>query len=809
MRSLLKLKHISCKSGERFQCSKNLLFIKKDGPKYICTKSRVENEVGNEIGYKTINKSGGYVGYRVISNDEYCLTRHRRHINTTQKKSIFTDSRIKASTNEDNEGNANLNNSSNEHINNGVPFDNSNWNNGSSIQNNDDSANLINDGGENYFMNDNSVNKINDDNRKDTTIYQKDMHNNNDINSNHDESFLFDRDVRRKDDMGGENGFINYKSKRYNNSERSKHRLNSSIQQCDDDTNEDQYNSDQYSNDQYSNDQYSNDQYSNDRYSNDRYSNDRYSNDRYSNDRYSNDRYSNDRYFNKDEQVPKYSRSLRTSDRYSNLGDNLKEIEWSKVKVKIERQNLFMNNENNKQKNLTTEEYQNELRKYNIYVSKDFKLNNFITTFSDLNFHPSILNHLNSKYKEPTAIQKITWPIALSGKDLIGVAETGSGKTLAFVLPCLMHILKQKHKQKEKQIEVNEKGAEIEGQENGQVAQLNMNNSTEEDYQNDSNEEQYEQRNIYGLILLPTRELCMQVLEEIKVFEKSLNIKSTAVYGGVPKYFQINNIKKGVDIMVATPGRLLDYLENGIVNLLSCIYVVIDEADRLLDMGFEKQLRKIMTQINKNKQLLFLTATWPEQVRKLAYDFCSSDPVKIQIGKSELTANKNIEQNVIISSSIDLKKKLLDWLKENYENHKILIFCDTKRNCDNLCKELRYHQYNALAIHGDKQQRERDRILNNYKSDRCNILVATDVASRGLDIKNISVVINYDIPNTIEDYIHRIGRTGRAGNKGKSILFFPHDYYIPQKQRFAKELIKLFNKTNQMVPTELREIAGY
>uniref|UniRef100_A0A8C9LLH3 RNA helicase n=1 Tax=Piliocolobus tephrosceles TaxID=591936 RepID=A0A8C9LLH3_9PRIM len=340
----------------------------------------------------------------------------------------------------------------------------------------------------------------------------------------------------------------------------------------------------------------------------------------------------------------------------------------------------------------------------------------------------------------------ITWPIALSGKDMIGVAETGSGKTLSYALPCLI--------------------------------------------------DQYDERNIYGLVLLPTRELCMQVENEIKLFEKKLNIRSVAIYGGVPKYHQINNLKRGVDLVVATPGRLLDYLENGMINLLRCIYVVIDEADRLLDMGFEKQLRKIMTQVNKNKQLLFLTATWPEQVRKLAYDFCSSNPIKVQIGSSELTANKNIEQHVIVN-----------WLKQNYENNKILIFCDTKRNCDNLCKELRYHQYNALSIHGDKQQRERDRILNNYKTDRCNILVATDVASRGLDIKNITIVINYDIPNTIEDYIHRIGRTGRAGNKGKSVLFFSYDYYMPQKLRFAKELIKMLNKTNQVVPAQLREIA--
>lgn len=391
----------------------------------------------------------------------------------------------------------------------------------------------------------------------------------------------------------------------------------------------------------------------------------------------------------------------------------------------------------------------------------------------------------------------------MSGKDLIGVAETGSGKTLAFVLPCLMHILKHKQKEMEENGVEPIKNNEVKLSEND-----NNDNNYDPDFEKEFQNDDSENRKTYGLILLPTRELCMQVLNEIKNFESELNLKAVAVYGGVPKYFQINNIKKGADIIVATPGRLLDYLENGIINLLRCIYVVIDEADRLLDMGFEKQLRKIMTQINKNKQLLFLTATWPEQVRKLAYDFCSFDPVKIQIGKSELTANKNIEQQVIVSSSIDLKKKLLDWLKDNYENNKILIFCDTKRNCDNLCKELRYHQYNSLSIHGDKQQRERDRILNNYKNDRCNILVATDVASRGLDIKNISIVINYDIPNTIEDYIHRIGRTGRAGNKGKSILFFPYDYYVPQKQRFAKELVKLLNKTNQQVPKELREIVS-
>ncbi|ANQ11164.1 ATP-dependent RNA helicase [Plasmodium coatneyi] len=492
-----------------------------------------------------------------------------------------------------------------------------------------------------------------------------------------------------------------------------------------------------------------------------------------------------------------YSRSLNSQDRYDQLGENLKEIEWNKVDAKVQRQNLLQDF-SEKKAGISPEQLDAELKRLNIYVNKESGvLNNLASNFSDVNFDDAIVNHLNAKFKEPTAIQKVTWPIALSGKDLIGVAETGSGKTLAFALPCLMHILKQRERQAERE-NGWEEGEQRIGEESTQDATQRSNDS----YAHPG------ERTVYGLILLPTRELCMQVVDEIKIFEKELDIRSVAVYGGVPKYTQINNLKKGADIVVATPGRLLDLLENGVINLLRCIYVVIDEADRLLDMGFEKQLKKIMTQVNKNKQLLFFTATWPEQVRKLAYDFSSSDPVKVQIGKSELTANKNIQQSVIVSSSIDLKKKLLDWLKQNYEGNKILIFCDTKRNCDNLCKELRYHQYNALAIHGDKEQRERDRILNNYRSDRCNILVATDVASRGLDIKNISIVVNYDLPNTIEDYIHRIGRTGRAGQKGKAVLFFPYDYYVPQKGRFARDLVKLLNKANQAVPAELREIAG-
>lgn len=486
-------------------------------------------------------------------------------------------------------------------------------------------------------------------------------------------------------------------------------------------------------------------------------------------------------------------------DRYDQLGDNLKTIDWDKTNIKLEREDLYNNEKcNTKLKTLSAEELQNELKKNDIYVSQDIPLNNFITKFSDINFDEPIINYLNSKFEEPTAIQKITWPIALSGKDLIGVAETGSGKTLAYILPCLMHILRHKEKEK-KSFRKKE-----------QTKNEHVKNETEEEKEENMKEEIEDvetSTNVYGLVVLPTRELCIQVMNEIKVFEKLLDVKSTAIYGGVPKYYQINNLKRGVDIIVCTPGRLLDFLEGGLINLLKCIYVVIDEADRLLDMGFEKQLRKIMSQINKNKQLLFLTATWPEQVKKLAYDFCSYNPIKIQIGKNELTANKNIEQSVLICSSMDMKKKLLDWLKENYENNKILIFCSTKRSCDNLCKELRYHQYNALSIHGDKQQRERDRILNNYKTDKCNILVATDVASRGLDIKNISAVVNFDIPNTIEDYIHRIGRTGRAGNKGKSILFFSYDYYVPQKMKFARELVKLLNKANQIIPGELKEIA--
>ncbi|SBT49210.1 ATP-dependent RNA helicase, putative [Plasmodium ovale wallikeri] len=762
MRHILKFKHINCRGNEHPSLLKNLLHINKESFKFISTR----NKVGNNV----------------IRNDE-CGMRSTRRLNKETNRKIYTESKIKEEISEVNTGkdaNRTFSGSLDGSLRDDVGIEEL-----EDAQLNYDNAhvrevedNLRND----YVQNEFSMGS-NNDSRKLGNMENSDLEHNmqhDDPQNDFDTYDRFNRYERQNEEVG-ENGFINYKNKMHNKFERGKNRSkNFSEQYRDRDNQNDVYNQN-----------------------------------------------------GNEGQTNRYSRNLNDTDRYSKLGDSLKDIEWNKVKVKIERENLLSNNDS-KLKKLSSEELQNELKKNNIYVSNNLMLNNIITKFSDLDFHESILNYLSSKFKEPTAIQKITWPIALSGKDLIGVAETGSGKTLAFVLPCLMHILKQKQKQKEAdqmngtstkekmdlengQMEdvlsgaplgelANQMTGELEGDAIGKSQYAKQNFS--ERIQEGDNLNDHEERNTYGLILLPTRELCMQVLDEIKVFEKPLNLKSVAVYGGVPKYFQINNLKKGVDIIVATPGRLLDYLENGIINLLRCIYVVIDEADRLLDMGFEKQLRKIMTQINKNKQLLFLTATWPEQVRKLAYDFCSFDPIKIQIGKSELTANKNIEQNIIVSSSIDLKKKLLDWLKGNYENNKVLIFCDTKRNCDNLCKELRYHQYNALSIHGDKQQRERDRILNNYKSDRCNILVATDVASRGLDIKNISVVINYDIPNTIEDYIHRIGRTGRAGNRGKSILFFSYDYYVPQKFRFAKELIKLLNKTNQVVPKELKEIAG-
>lgn len=279
-----------------------------------------------------------------------------------------------------------------------------------------------------------------------------------------------------------------------------------------------------------------------------------------------------------------------------------------------------------------------------------------------------------------------------------------------------------------------------------------------------------------ALVLAPTRELCCQIYDAAKPFSRSIGIDATCIYGGADAIPQKNNLAAGCDLLIATPGRLKDFLERRQVYLDRIFFFVLDEADRMLDMGFLPQVEEILNDVKSSRQTLLWSATWPREVEELSRKVCKKEPVMIKVGSESLTINSNIKQRIICLEEDEKFRECIRTLKEfpRSNRDKILIFVNTKNGCDDISRRLENEGYDANAIHGNKAQHARDAIIGKFRSGRKNILVATDVASRGLDIKNIKVVINYDFPSGIEDYIHRIGRTGRAGEKGDSYTFFTH-----------------------------------
>ncbi|KAK4264385.1 hypothetical protein QN277_025571 [Acacia crassicarpa] len=381
-----------------------------------------------------------------------------------------------------------------------------------------------------------------------------------------------------------------------------------------------------------------------------------------------------------------------------------------------------------------------------------------IRTFQDANFPDYFLEVIAKLgFVEPTPIQAQGWPMALKGRDLIGIAETGSGKTLAYLLPALVHISAQPRL--------------VQGE--GPIV----------------------------LVLAPTRELAVQIQEEAVKFGSRANIRSTCIYGGAPKGPQIRDLKRGVEIVIATPGRLIDMLEAQHTNLRRVTNLVLDEADRMLDMGFEPQIRKIIGQIRPDRQTLYWSATWPREVETLARQFLRN-PYKVIIGSPDLKANQSINQVVEVLTEVEKYNRLIRLLKEVMDGSRILIFIETKKGCDQVTRQLRMDGWPALSIHGDKNQAERDWVLAEFKSGRSSIMTATDVAARGLDVKDIKCVINYDFPSSLEDYVHRIGRTGRAGAKGSAFTFFTH-----ANAKFARDLIKILQDAGQVVSPALSALA--
>lgn len=349
--------------------------------------------------------------------------------------------------------------------------------------------------------------------------------------------------------------------------------------------------------------------------------------------------------------------------------------------------------------------------------------NFFILLFTELNLIPPIIKALEKEgYQQPTPIQEQAIPAALAGRDLLACAQTGTGKTAAFVLPILQHLTHPAEKLK----------------------------------------------GIKSLILTPTRELAIQINESIRAYGQFLPLKHEVVFGGVNIQTQINALKKGIDVLVATPGRLLDLIGQGIISLQQVSHFVLDEADRMLDMGFIHDIKKIVSLLPAKKQTLFFSATMPSEIGKLAHTILKN-PLQVEVTPVSSTA-ETIMQEVYAVDKQNKAKLLVYLLKSSVKDH-VLVFTRTKHGADRLVKTLAKQEIQAEAIHGNKSQNARQRALNGFKSGSLKVLIATDIAARGIDVDELKYVINFDLSNEPETYVHRIGRTGRAGATGKAISF--------------------------------------
>lgn len=348
-------------------------------------------------------------------------------------------------------------------------------------------------------------------------------------------------------------------------------------------------------------------------------------------------------------------------------------------------------------------------------------------SFKNLELTQPILKALDTQgYTSPTPIQKQAIPLVLQGKDILGVAQTGTGKTAAFGIP-LLQILDQRNNR---------------------------------------------QKGVKALILTPTRELAIQIDESLAAYGKFTKLSHTVIFGGVSQVNQVSKIKRGVDILVATPGRLLDLMNQGILSLKQLEIFVLDEADRMLDMGFIHDVKKVIKVLPAKRQTLFFSATMPEEIQNLA-NMMLKNPAKVEVTPPSSTVDK-IQQRIYFTNKPDKRKLLLHLLETNGIST-ALVFTRTKHGADKVARFLDKAKIKSAAIHGNKSQNSRQNALKNFKNGNLNVLVATDIAARGIDIDELKHVFNFDLPNVPETYVHRIGRTGRAGNEGIAISFCAAD----------------------------------
>ena len=350
--------------------------------------------------------------------------------------------------------------------------------------------------------------------------------------------------------------------------------------------------------------------------------------------------------------------------------------------------------------------------------------------FEDLSLSKSILTAVAEQgYTNPTPIQQQAIPVIMEGRDLVGTAQTGTGKTAAFAIPIIHHL-----------------------------------------HRNVGSSKRHKQ--IHALVITPTRELAIQIGESFDTYGKYTNLRQLTIFGGVSQIPQVDQLKKGVDVLIATPGRLLDLHKQGFIDLDHLHVLVLDESDQMLDMGFIHDVKKIVKLTPTNRQTLLFSATMPMAIRELAEMFLN-DPAHVQVTPVSSTA-ETVKQRIYFVEKAD-KRKLLYHLIRNENLHDVLVFSRTKHGADNVVRALRKQGVAAEAIHGDKSQGARQRVLEAFKKKEVGVLVATDIAARGIDIDKLPYVINFDLPNIPETYVHRIGRTGRAGEGGVAISFCAKD----------------------------------
>ena len=370
-------------------------------------------------------------------------------------------------------------------------------------------------------------------------------------------------------------------------------------------------------------------------------------------------------------------------------------------------------------------------------------------TFEDLNIIDPVLKALRKEeYSIPTPVQGKAIPLILKRKDVLGSAQTGTGKTAAFAIPIIQHLSHEKKRNAERP-------------------------------------------RTKALVITPTRELAIQIGESFSTYGRYTNIRNTVIFGGVKQGPQEVVLRKGVDVLVATPGRLLDLINQGIITLKHIEYFVLDEADRMLDMGFIHDIKKIIALLPQKRQSLFFSATMPKNIVNLSQSILHK-PVKVEVAPQSSTAD-TIQQKVYYTNKADKKDLLVHILKDESINQ-VLLFSRTKHGADKIARNLKKKNINAAAIHGDKAQNQRQKALEGFKAGKTRVLVATDIAARGIDIEKLSYVINYDIPNESETYVHRIGRSGRAGLSGNAISLCE-----PEENAFIKSIEKLIKKQIHIV----------